>query len=254
MSNESLHDHQDTSQPQNDESRNEEKSYNSIFIIGAVIVIVLSVLFFFVPEEVGVAPRFNCPQFKELTKRFTGQDTNLWKSLKVGIEGVLNNKPTTPSIFLLAYHDSNTVHRVMKEVLAATADCMNSSNPIELDGRTFATSEMIADYGIIIDQYRDRLKHDGIMFVSDLNYVPAEAAQVFHTICDTITPLVDRAVIFFTVYVHESGKSLSTRGVSELVETELATNWNRDKKVSADTLKALIGRVTDQVLLLKAEN
>lgn len=205
-------------------------------------------------KDIGPPPRFDCPQFKELTKRFSGQDTILWKSLKIGIEGVLNNKPTTPSIFLLAYHDTDTARRVMEEVVAATAACMNSSNPIQLDGRTFVTAEMLTDYGIIIEQYRDRLKHDGIMYVSDLNQMPAEAAQVFHTICDTITPLVGRAVIYFTVYVDEGDKNLSTRRVSELVETELETNWNRNRKVSADTLKALIGRVTDQVFLLKSEN
>lgn len=250
VSNESFHEH-DASQPHKSESPNEYKSY---ITIACIILIALFGILIYKSKEVGVAPHFDCPQFKELTKRFTGQDTNLWKSLKIGIESVLNNKPTTPSIFLLAYYDINTAHRVMKEVLAATADCMNSSNPIQLDGSTFATNEMIADYGIIINQYRDRLQHDGIMFVSDLNQVPAEAAQVFHTICDTITPLVDRAVIFFTVYVHESDKALSSRRVSELVETELEKNWNRNNKVSVDTLKALIGRVTDQVLLLKTEN
>lgn len=110
---------------------------------------------------------------------------------------------------------------------------------------------MIEDYGEIIAKYRDELKQEKIMYVSDVNRTPAAAAQVFHTICDTIEPLVEKAVIFFTVYL-EPGNYDSPASVLHQVEHVLETNWLSDA-VTANTLKALIGRVTDQVFLLRSE-
>lgn len=195
--------------------------------------------------------KYHCPEFKDLPAKFSTQDITLFKSLKIGIEGVLNNDPTRPSVFLLAYHDIDTAHRLMKEIVLATAHCMNASDPIKLDGKRFVTKEMENDYGVIIDRYQKQLEHNGIMFVEDVNRMPAKAAQVFHTICDTVTPLVERAVIFFTVKLEPNDVNLSVKNVMELVEEELTTNW---EDIDLDTLKALIARVTDQVFLLKSEN
>lgn len=228
---------------------------NAMKAIGlAIILIVLAIIFnIWNPTETTITPKIVCSQFKELPKHFSSQDINLWKSLKIGIEKMLNSNPTSPSIFLLAYDDIETAQNVMKMVLEATASCMNSTNPIQLDGRTFVTDAMLEDYGNIIAEYKEQLENDGIMYVSDLNQMPIKAAQVFHTICDTITPLVKRAVIFFTVRLNRNERNLSPRAISELVESELKTNWFRDSKISEDTLNALIARVTDQVFLLKSE-
>lgn len=204
--------------------------------------------------QVKSVPRIDCPQFKELTKQFTNQDNVLWKSLKIGIENVLNGTPDKPSIFLLAYNDPITTTKVMTKILNATADCMQSKNPIQLDGNTFATDEMIHDYGEFIAKYQKRLENNGILYVSDLNKTPAEVAQVFHTICDTITPLVNRAVIFFTIYVDQVSQNIQPRDLLRVVEEKLETNWHKEYKISEDTLKALIARVTDQVFLLRSES
>lgn len=176
----------------------------------------------------------------------------LWKSLKVGIENVLNENPAKPSVFLLAYSDIDTTQNLMANILNATANCMQTTRPIQLNGATFATAEMIKDYGEIIAKYRDQLKQEKIMYVSDVNKTPAAAAQVFHTICDTVEPLVDKAVIFFTVYLEPDNYEQSPASVLHKVEKVLETNW-LNKAVSENTLKALIGRVTDQVFLLRSE-
>lgn len=199
-------------------------------------------------------PKIDCPQFKELTKYFTKQDIVLWKSLKIGIENVLNGTPAKPSIFLLAYNDPITTRKLMKKILNATADCMQSKHPIQLDGNTFATDEMIHDYGEFIAKYQKNLEKNGILYVSDLNKTPAEVAQVFHTICDTITPLVNRAVIFFTIYVEQISPNIEPRDLLRVVEKKLENNWLKEYKVSEDTLRALIARVTDQVFLLRSED
>lgn len=224
-------------------------------VAATVLVLSLLIIYYIIWPTTSTSPMlYDCPQFKELTKQFGKQDKLLFKSLKAGIESVLNNRPPNPSVFLLAYSDMESAKRLMEEIVRATANCMNSNRPIELDGKSFATEEMTGDYGVIIDRYRGQLEENGIMYVADLNRVPFEAAQAFHTICDTVTPLVHRAVIFFTIKLYESESNITAKKLSEMVENELQKNWRQDDKIEVDTLKALIGRVTDQVFLLKTEN
>lgn len=195
-----------------------------------------------------------CPQFKELTKEFPHQDKLLWRSLQKGIENVLNRNPSQPSVFLIAYNDMATSKNVMDKILNATVSCMKSQEPIKIDGGSFATEEMVKDYGVIIGNYRERLQKEGIMFVEDVNRTPARAAQAFHAICDTETPLVERAVIFFTVRLDEYDANMEPNRVHSLIENKLERNWGKDTAINEDILKALIVRMTDQMFLLHSEN
>ena len=204
------------------------------------------------PSPAPAQTPISCPKFKEFSKSFS-QEKILWQSLTTGVESVLNKKPPTPSIFLLAYNDHRTSEVLMRNIINATAECMKSSNPILLDGRTFVSKKMLEDYGEIIETYREQLERNGIMYVSDLNKTPAQAAQAFHSICDTVTPLVQRAVIYFTVQVDQSDLNLPPVQLLKLVENKLSDEWRREATVSENTLKALITRVTDQVLLLRAD-
>lgn len=229
-----------------------------ITLAGIVVLLVLLYYAFFVRSSSQLPTKFQCLDFKEqLPKQFTHQDELLWKSLKIGIENVLNKKPSKPSVFLLAYNDIETSRNVMEKILNATANCMKSQDPIKLDGESFATEAMIKDYGEIIAKYQTQLEHNGIMYVSDINKTPIEAAQVFHAICDTITPLVERAVIFFTIYLDPYDRHMSSNEILNLVEKKLESNWyndGNDNSINDNTLKALIVRVTDQVFLLHSEN
>lgn len=232
-------------------SRTETTASDPKFIYIAVLIVAIFAGIAAYIIRPAPAKRIECPQFKELTQYFTNQDVTLWKSLKVNIENVVNQTPAEPSVFLLAYHDSVTSKNVMAKILNATANCMKSSDPIQLDGGTFATESMLQDYGEIITAYRKRLEHEGIMYVSDLDKLPAKAAQAFHTICDTVTPFVERSVIFFTMYVDQyDGKEMSHQRIHHLVESQLENNWI---DINHNTLRALIGRVTDQVFLLHSE-
>lgn len=237
--------------------KSEQSNSNSNNLTFALVCITISFIIIYLLFGKSSVPanveKIHCSEFKELTKRFTHQDIHLWKSLKIGIENVLNGNPAKPSVFLLAYNDIETTRNVMATILNATAHCMKTSNPIQLDGETFATEAMIKDYGEIIAKYRGQLEHEGILYVSDVNKTPAGAAQVFHTICDTITPLVERAVIFFTVYVEQNDQDMSHQRLMQLVEDQLESNWHKDNKINDNALKALIGRVTDQVFLLRSE-
>lgn len=232
-------------------SSDQESSFNVYIIIAIVVAVVCAMGFFFYRPKPVAAPRIECPQFKELSEQYKNQDTSLWKSLKKNIENVVNQTPAQPGVFLLAYHDKEGSQRVIANILNATKYCMQSRDPITLEGSTFASEVMLQDYGEIIAAYRQRLEREGIMYVSDVQKIPSKAAQAFHTICDTVTPLVERSVIIFTMYVEQYSGSMTPQEIHHLVETQLETNW---VDINHDTLNALIGRITDQVFLLHSEN
>lgn len=227
-----------------------DSSNKSIYYL-AVSIIIVATLLWFGSQHLSSSPqKHECPHFKTLAQRYTQQEPHLWKSLKINIENVLNQTPEQPSVFLLAYNDRQTVEHIMADVINATAQCMRSTDPIRLNGGTFANAEMLKDYGVIIETYRKQLESQGIMYVADLHETPAEAAEAFHTICDTITPLVHKSVIFFTLYVEETVAAASPKQIHKLVEDKLYRNWNA---INYDTLSALVGRVTDQVFFLRSE-
>lgn len=235
-------------------SSNPSNIYTYI-IIGIIVLMVVSGIYALSAPAPRKTP-VQCPEFKELDKRFTHQDKLLWKSLKVGTEGVLNKDPTRPSVFLFAYNDKESIDRVMLEIVNATASCMKSKHPIQLKSSAWANEAMIRDHGEVIKAYKKQLQQEGIMYVADINKVPIEAAKAFHSICDTITPLVSRVVIFFTMHLPNLDRYMSTKEILMLVEKELEMSWNRngDGAITENTLQALIARITDQVFLLHSEN
>lgn len=132
---------------------NDRKSACILVIIFCISFGVL--LFLLIPGNLsGSKRRKECLQFKELARNFSNQDKSLWRSLKVGIENVVNQTPPQPSVFLLVYNDAESSRNLMAKILNATADCMNSRNPIQLEGSTFVTDAMIKDYGEVIAAYR----------------------------------------------------------------------------------------------------
>lgn len=249
-SNDSPHQHKETGHTAANAA---QSSQNLIFIYIAIFGVILIgsfAMFFLWSDKEDAQKRIECPQFKELTKEFLHQDQLLWKSLKINIENVVNRTPAQPGVFLLAYNDPDTIKSVMAKILNATANCMQSRHPIQLEAATFATEAMIKDYGEIIAAYRQPLEHNGILYVADINKMPAMAAKAFHTICDTVTPLVERSVIFFTMYVDQYDRNMSPREIHNVVEHQLESNW---QAINQDALKALVGRVTNQVFLLHSE-
>lgn len=216
----------------------------------AILFVVVAVFVVFAYQRLSVPPQaIKCPQFKLLSEKYARQDARLWKSLRINIENVLNQTPKEPGVFLLAYNDHDTVEHIMFDIINATAQCMHSRDPIKLNGRTFATAEMLQDYGVVIQSYRKKLENEGIMYVEDLHELPAAVAQAFHTICDTITPLVHKSVIFFTLYV-EDATAVAPKQIHALVEAKLSHNWD---SINHDTLNALIGRVTDELFFVRSE-
>lgn len=83
------------------------------------------------------------------------------------------------------------------------------------------------------------------MIVRDLNDIPANAAQAFHSFCDVYNPAVKRAVIFFTMKVNDF---VAAENATKIAEKLLKNVWS---VLKLNALQPLIGRVTDDVLVIK---
>lgn len=151
----------------------------------------------------------------------------------------------------------------MERIIDITAKCLNSKNkPLLLTAKDFSSDEMQNDYGVAIETYKIPLKESGILAVSDIDKVilifennfliftyllfkiPSSVAEAFHSFCDTITPLVDRSVIYLTHPI------INTTDFGNYVDTNLRSVW---REIEKNKLEALITRVTDQILLFKTE-
>lgn len=216
-----------------------------ILIVLIVLGVIVGGYAIFINLPILIASKQHCVEFDELAKQFTNQEPMLWKSLRKGVESVLNEKPQRPSIFLLAYNDLRTSEWLMENILNATATCMQSKNPIKLDGNS-----VVGNHGDLIDKYKDQCKNSGIMYISNINRIKMPAAQMFHVFCDTIEPLVERAVIYLTIHIEQYERNIRPNQLTRLVETDLERYWH---DTDANTLEALIARVTDQVFLLHPE-
>lgn len=115
--------------------------------------------------------RIRC-SFEAAEREFPNQNKILWKSLEYGVENVLNDIPTTPSIFLFAYQDVDSANRITQSIVTRTTECMKSTvNALELSPADLQSSEMKSDYGVVITKYQNQLKRSGVMLVKDLNKV-----------------------------------------------------------------------------------
>lgn len=147
-----------------------------LWLFASVVIVTVAVLLFIiytrnVTAESGTRQGIRC-SFQQSEIEFPNQNAILWKSLQHGVESVLNNIPTSPSIFLLAYDDVNSVKRITHSIVQRTTECMNSNvNALELSPADLAYDEMKSDYGVVIKKYKNQLKNSGVMLVNDLNKV-----------------------------------------------------------------------------------
>lgn len=139
----------------------------------------------------------------KLKYQFPRQDNNLFKYLKVGVEGVLNKHPTKPSIFAMISNDTNYMENFMTKVIKTTQNCFKSNGYINITAKNLSESRFVDDYSLIIDEYKGLLESVGIMVINDFNKVPSAVVPVFHSFCDVESPLVKKSVIFLTMHIPE---------------------------------------------------
>lgn len=186
--------------------------------------------------------------FDKLREMFPKQPEETWSYYKTMMSDCLENDPSYPAVFVLLYVEQNkTVNDLVKALAEFSSQQLNNNkNYIEIEKDEFRASEALNDYGYLIDKYREELFTRQVMVVKDLQDIPGKVAPVFHTFCDEITPLINRAVVFiFTVKVE------SLEGQEEIIVTnKLKASWYDLKN---DVIIPLLARVTGTVLKVVKE-
>ncbi|KAK9506468.1 hypothetical protein O3M35_008404 [Rhynocoris fuscipes] len=178
-------------------------------------------------------------------KNFPTQGKRFWYEIYSGIKYVDESKPTKPAVFLLLHNNIGDV-----------ADCLAwsigkaASDFLETPGMIEVLPENAKDYrnNDLITIYEDELKSKGVMIVYKLDQLSGLVAKSFHSFCDTYNPLVNRAVLLFTLNDSYSNETMTAnRKAQELMKTL----W--ENELMDSTLDPLITRLTDRVLEIKSE-
>lgn len=188
--------------------------------------------------------------FRRIEKNFNKQDVDFWRSIRVNIEEITALKKPSTIIFLYENNAKSTMKEILNEVanaaLCELTECKNE--PILIPGSSLNSSNFIDNYGILISTYRGPLTKNGVLIVENLERVPGKAAQAFHNFCDDYDPVVDKALILFTLKVD---KLPSNEYPPSYLRKVLSKVWS-DIKME-DKFNPLFSRISGTVLLVRPE-
>ncbi|KAK4881959.1 hypothetical protein RN001_005278 [Aquatica leii] len=209
------------------------QSRKFLLICGAIAIIdgVLGIRTF--PNDMII----NSTTLIEVQTKFPSQSKDTWDAISSGINEVkLFNKP---SIYFL-----QTVSRYASGILN---DDYNTQ-PIVLTSNHLNTIKARSDYGYIINKYKPELEEKSVMVVKNLDKIPGEIAQAFHSMCDEISPLVPKAMFIFTIQIKNF---TSEKSDFELIEDILRRSW---QDLDDDIFYPLVTRISSMVLRIEPEN
>lgn len=186
----------------------------------------------------------------KLKKEFPSQDENVWYTFQAGIKSVIREKPNKPSVFLMLYNDNGRTanclaNRISRIAIQYITDKENG--PLILNGHDLKRNHIfIKDSGELITEYNSTVQDIGGMVVTELHEVPGSVAKAFHVFCDRETPLVERAIYFFTLQTtEEKTKKQKT------AEQRMKNLWHQS--LTDNLLDPLITRLTGYVLQIQPE-
>lgn len=188
--------------------------------------------------------------FREIEKHFDKQDADFWRSIRVNIEEITALKKPSTIIFLYENNAKSTIKAILNEVAnAALCDLTECQNePVLIQGSSLNSSNFIDNYGILISTFREPLTKNGVLIVENLEQVPGKAAQAFHNFCDDYDPVVDKALILFTLKVE---KLPINEHPPSYLRRLLSKVWS-DIKME-DKFNPLFSRISGTILLVRPE-
>lgn len=195
-------------------------------------------------------PTRRCENLVPLRAKYPLVDKTFWSILNVSVHRAFLRDPGEPATFILLYNASAKGEALLEDTIRFTADCAGDRKPIRLESAYFHSAEIAEDYAVFLSKHREQLKSQGILVVHDLDQVPANAAQAFFPICDSYEPLVERAVIFFTMDISRQPEQvvISARSATAIAERILKDLWKPD--LPEDALDPLLVRLTENVYKL----
>ena len=210
-------------------------------VIAVIVGLVLSYKFILTHEETFLN------KLNDIRDEYRSQSDDLWIYIESSIREVKTfNKPSV-LLFVHEQKGEDTVERMLHNI-SKYANCVISDcniPPITLTHEDLSRQIFLRDFGKVISRYKSELENKHVMIVKNLDLVPSEVAQAFHTFCDEITPLVRRSLFIFTVSVY----SFEERGMEQVTKI-LHSKW---QNLGTDKLEPLITRVTSVVQRIRSE-
>ncbi|XP_062550082.1 uncharacterized protein LOC134214789 [Armigeres subalbatus] len=218
-------------------------------ILTAVFVAVIAAIWVYVWPYKPVPKKIHhsCEHFSELEKKYPTFDDMLWSTLIVGVNRTINRNPNEPATFIFLYNSSAVADLFLGDITRITIDCFGTGGAIWRTSNDFKADEIAQNYDRVLSRYREILESQGILVVRDLDRVPPTAAKIFFPICDSYTPLVPRAVIFFTIDISRQPERVvrSNRSCTSIAEGILKDLWRDD--LHPNMLDPLVVRLTENV-------
>lgn len=209
----------------------------TIVLLGLIVVLVCA--HFGTPE---VRKTLKAPNIKQYIEKYQNQDEDLWYGLESGVYEIQTND--RPAIFMLLYKKAakETLERILSDITSYSECVLNecSTKPITLTPSMYRNEDLSSDYGILLDRYSNELASRSVMIVKNLEKMPGQLAQAFHTFCDRYNPQVGRSLFVFTLEVEELGESPVNQA------REILTNLWSDLK--SDLFEPLFTRISSMVL------
>jgi hypothetical protein len=205
-----------------------------IVIVTVVIVAALSAFYYNSPKTTVIKSKSDCSLFADLQNSFPDQDHKLFKSLRVGVEGMMKGEPMVVSLFST---DSSVIKDVMQGVIRATKKCINQSqDPLSLTSQQLGP-KMVADY-------KEELSKRSIMIINNVEEASPMSVSSLHSFCDTYNPLVSNSIIFITIKVPAKPQGKPVEYITDF----LHQHW---KSLPDHVRSPLITRMLDQTFFLK---
>ncbi|KAJ8932640.1 hypothetical protein NQ318_015990 [Aromia moschata] len=181
----------------------------------------------------------------KLSEQFPTQVEDFWLSLGLNIDEILKfNQPKT-FLFLYSEESEKTTNRIINEVskiaVCSLTNC--SAAPVIFEGNDLNSLEILDDYGKIISDVKRKLEESGVMVIKNLEIVSGKSAPAFHSFCDEYNPLVNKALLIFTMKIKDNNSDI------KFVEKYLRNQW---RDVKDDHFYALFTRISSNILPIRS--
>lgn len=106
-------------------SKVESEQTSSLPLI-AIIVVIISAIIAGVFSLISNDNQKYC-HYDELQKQYPQQDQTLWRTLKVGVELILNRRTHSPAVYLFAHQGGPHVFQLVKDIASQSSKCFGMS-------------------------------------------------------------------------------------------------------------------------------
>lgn len=193
-------------------------------------------------------------ELSKLEQKYSNQIEDTWITLISGIKSVIREDPNMPSTFLLLFDSESageTAQCIAQDVSKPAIKYLleKSDTPLVVSGAKLNDQRFLDEPGVLLKSLNSTVRIKGALVVTNLHEVPPKVVQMFHYVCDRYSPLVEKAVIFFTLKINQMP---SQKDQQKTVEETLSKLWS--SALDDNLLRPLITRMTSNIIRINTDS